>query len=929
MTKTCSLLFLCFLFLHVSAQNNSGTIRGLLKDSAGKQVLSLATVTVFRAADTTIVTYRLSDPGGNFKIPGIPFNVSCRVLVSFSGYRTYRKTFLLTKENPQLDLGTVFLVLDAKSLEEVTVYAERPPVTVRKDTIEFNASAFKTLPSALLEDLLKKLPGLDIDPNGNILVKGKRVNKLLVDGKEFFGGDPQIATKNLPANIVDKVQVMNDKEEIERNPDIPESEIGQVVNIKLKKAIKQGWFGKAYAGAGTDNRHEVGTILNAFRDTVQVSVLGYTNNINKPGFGINDIQRIGGFQRSGFNSISINSDGGFALDNISFGANGQGLQRSTGGGINFNDQFGKKVTLNLQYFYGQVNSEFSNLNNQQRFFKDTILTTRGTSTNESVSRNHRIGGTVKWKIDSLTTITFRPGITLTDNQNASAGSGATAENYRGKINSSRTNGRSEGDAKNYSFNLFLNKLFSKRGRSFTANADLSSADNSNNNFLDGLYTTYGTGIPIDSLVNQLRQTGGHRLNSYLSIQFSEPLSKKISLRVSHTAQYLKQYNDIDFFSKNNFNGKYDDYNQDFSNGIERNGWKNTSTASLNFNLKKLQITPGINYLTAAYNNDFTKNPSVAQRFHFIYPSLQVNWKSLNFSYRANIQEPQASDLQQVIDVSNRFYQQYGNPNLKPAFSQSIYLNMYKYDPKSGNSYSAYIGGGFSDNAVIRETTIDRNGVQITRPINVNGTRNFNGSFFYSYQYKLNQNYKLAIRPNIYGYYNKTYISLNGVRSGQDNFNFNPSLSLNLNYKDKIELNQRYTYGYRQAIYDNRTYRNLYVRSQSSESELVIRLPKHVVWESLVNYTYNPQVGPGVRKSSVRWNAAVNYLFLKDDKGQIKLSVYDLLKQNINVYRYTGENYISDTQNTTLTRYFMLTFTYNLRNFTGGKVGGKDRSMFFF
>ena len=929
--RTLTVVCSCLFFLYSTAQNGSGTIKGLLKDSASKQALSLATVTVFRAADTSIVTYRLSDPGGVFKIPGIPLDIKCRVLVSFSGYKVYRKEFLLSKENPQLDLGAILLTNDAKSLEEVIVYAERPPVTVRKDTIEFNASAFKTLPTALLEDLLKKLPGLDIDVSGNITVKGKPVSKLLVDGKEFFGGDPQIATKNLPANIVDKVQVMNDKEQMERNPETPESEIGQVINIKLKKAIKQGWFGKAYAGAGTNNRHEAGTILNAFRDTVQVSVLGYTNNINRPGFGINDIQKIGGFQRSGYNSMMVMSDGGFALNGISFGGTGQGLQRSSGGGINYNNQFGKKITLNLQYFYGQINSDQDVLTNQQRFFRDTVLTTRSSSKYESVSLNHRIGGTLKWIIDSFTTLTIRPGVTLTKNQNSSTGASAAQDNYRGKVNSSRVNYRGDGKGNTYSYNMFLNRAFRKKGRTLTANADFSSQENSSNNFTDGVYSIYNTGLPDDSLVNQLRQTGGNTLNSSLAVSFSETLSKKLLLRLSHNVQYLKQDNEIDFFSRDAFSGKYDRYNRSFSNGIEREGWKNTSTASLNINLKnQLRITPGINFLTASYDNDFTKNPSVSQRFNFVYPSLRINWKIISLSYDAYVREPQASDLQQVIDVSNRFYQQYGNPNLKPAFSQSAYLSVYKNNPKTGNSLSAYASGGGSKNAVIREITIDRNGVQTSRPVNVNGTVSSYGGFNYNYQYKLNQNYRLSIRPNINVNYDKSYISVNANRSGVTNFSFNPSVSLNLNYRDKIEINQRYGPGYRQSVYGDQTrYRNIYVRSHSGESELVIRLPKHVVWESLVNYTYNPQVAPGIRKSSVRWQAGVNYLFLKDEKGQLKLSVYDLLKQNINVYRYTGENYVSDTQNSTLTRYFMLTFTYNLRNFAGGKVGGKDRSMFFF
>ncbi len=925
-----TVLFISVIYLCSSAQNNSGSVKGSLKDSSGKQILSLATVTVFLAKDTTIITYRLSDASGNFKIPGIPLNINCRVLVSFSGYKTFRKDFILSKESPQLDMGTILLNHDSKDLEEVIVFAERPPVSVRKDTIEFNASAFKTLPSALLEDLLKKLPGLDIDADGNIMVKGKRVNKLLVDGKEFFGGDPQIATKNLPANIVDKVQVMNDKEEMQRNPHIPESEIGQVVNIKLKKSIKEGWFGKAYTCGGTDNRHEAGAILNAFRDTVQVSVLGYTNNINKTGFGINDIQKIGGFERSGANSMMVTSEGGIAINGISFGGTGQGLQRSSGGGINYNNQFGKKVGMNLQYFYGQINSDYSTISNQQRFFKDTVLASEGNSNSNDVNRNHRIGGRIFWKIDSLTTLIFRPGVTLTSNQNHYSGIGETQNNYLGKVNNSNSVSKGSGKSNNYSYNLFIDKNFKKRIRNLSINADFSTVNNNKNNYADGSYSTYNAGIRRDSLVNQLRLTNGNKLNGSVSVSFNEPINKNIILHVSNNSEYIKQHNDIDFYSKDLSSGKYDNFNQNFSNGIQRNGWKNTSATSINFEWNKLWISPGINYLTASFNNFFTKNPAVSQRYHYIYPSLNIHLGSLSFSYQAGIQEPQASDLQQVIDISNRFYQQFGNSELKPALTQSVNLDIYKYNTETGNSYSGGIGSIFSNNAVIRESTIDRNGIQTTRPVNVDGTYNFFGSLMYDYQYKYNKNYTLSVKPGIYSNYYKTFISINGFRSGQNNFSIDPSLSLRINYKDKIEFNQRYSQNYSQTTYNNNIdYRNIYILSHSIESEVVIRIPEHVVWENLINYAYNPQVSPGIRKSSVRWNAAVNYLFLKDDKGQIKLSVYDLLNQNINVYRYTGENYVSDTQSTTLTRYFMLTFTYNLRNFSGGKVGGKDRSMFFF
>jgi len=274
-------VILCCLNGYAFAQ---GTLKGRIIDSTSQQPLGLATITVFKAADTAIITYRLSDPEGNFKVPGIPFDLNCRVVISFSGYGIFRKEFTIPAGEATTDIGTVYMFPDAKSLDEVLVIAERPPVVVKKDTIEFNASAFKTLPNALVEDLLKKLPGVQVDRDGNIAVNGKPVNRILVDGKVFFGDDPKMATRNLPANVIDKVQVTDDKDELLRNGDDNINNVGKVVNITLKKGVKKGWFGKLYGGLGTDELYEAGGIANIYRDTLQISVLGYMNNMNKAGF---------------------------------------------------------------------------------------------------------------------------------------------------------------------------------------------------------------------------------------------------------------------------------------------------------------------------------------------------------------------------------------------------------------------------------------------------------------------------------------------------------------------------------------------------------------------------------------------------------------------------------------------------------------------
>ena len=310
-----------FFFVSVSLSAQSGNISGKIVDSSNKKPLALTTVTVFKANDTSIVTYRLSNDAGEFKIPSLPFNVPLRLLVTYSGYEVYRKEFELNAEKPVINFGSVLMTGTSKQLDEVIVTAERPPVIFKKDTIEFNASAFKTLPTALLEDLLKKLPGVEVDADGNILVNGRSVNRILVDGKRFFGDDPKMATRNLPSNLIDKIQVLDDKDQIAENNDGDMSKIGKVINLTLKKAIKKALFGKVYAGGGTDSRYEAGGIINTFRDTLQMSFLAYSNNVNRSGFSLQDVTQLGGFGRSGFDGISIWSGGGrdgFAINGISF-----------------------------------------------------------------------------------------------------------------------------------------------------------------------------------------------------------------------------------------------------------------------------------------------------------------------------------------------------------------------------------------------------------------------------------------------------------------------------------------------------------------------------------------------------------------------------------------------------------------------------------
>jgi hypothetical protein len=916
MRKVVLLAFFFSISFNVFSQ---GILKGKLVDSVAKQALSLATITVFKAKDTTIVTYRLSDGDGNFKVTALPLNTDLRVVITSSGYKVFRRVFNLTTTDQQLDLGKIFIQTDTTDLDEVLVFAERPPVSIKKDTIEFNAAAFKTLPEAVVEDLLKKLPGVEIDPDGSMKINGRVANKILVDSKEFFGSDPKIATKNLPANLIDKVQVTDDKEQLERNPDIPKAELGVVINLKLKRAIKKSVFGKVYGGIAPANRnYETGAIVNSFRDTFQVSILAHSNNINRTGFSYGDLNQLGGFNRSGFGN-----DGG----NV-FGGSGSGLQRSGSAGININHDPSDKIKLNFQYFYGRVNSDNEGKSRTQQFINDTVLQTKSNSKSISNSADHRFSLRFAWKIDSMSSLEYRPTYVLRTTSNEQTYSSVSSSNYVPKINESENEVNVKGKDRSYSHDLSYRRRFEKKGRNLFITNTLNVGENDNDQFnhSDNIFYTNQQAAP--KLLNQLRQRDADNFRNTIFVSFNEQLSKKLSLTLYNNFYNFRDNSQLTIFDRDTLSGKYIFFNDSLSYGLQRNGYRNTTTINLNRQFKKFSINPGAQFVFLNTNNTFTKNVSIEQHYFYVLPSLNIAYNGFNVGYRENVTEPSGYDLRPVVDNTNPLYQVYGNPDLKPTKSHMINAGYYKYLNKKLINFNANSNLSIEENTIIRSRSVDDKGVQTTRPVNINGVWRFSSNMGVSKQYKFQKNVLLSLRSSFNYGISRSFILVNNNKSAVRNVNINPSLNLTFNWKDKFELTQRYTYSWRKNQYDNNSFRSVKTWSHSAFSQIIIRAPKNWIWESSIDYRYNPQVSPGFSKNIITWNAGINYLFLKDHRAQFKLSVNDLLKQNTNAYRWVGENYISDSESNALTRYFMLTFTYNIRDFRSGKTNG-HKSFFNF
>lgn len=923
--KFIMMIFCCLLFR--AGAYTQGSVTGKLVDSVSQQPLALGTVSVFKADDTTLITYRMSTPDGYFKIPKLPSGKPLRIIISYSGFSVYRLEFQLY-ENEEKELGTIRMTPDSKSLEEILVIAERPPVVIKKDTIEFNASAFSTLPTALVEDLLRKLPGVQVDINGNITVNGRKVNRLLVEGKDFFGSDPRMATRNLPANIIDKIQVTDDKDEAELNPEKLPADLGQVVNLKLKKGIKKGWFGKAYAGAGSSDRREAGFIANLFRDTVQLSILGYHNNLDRAGFGINDILSIGGYNRGGLDDYVINSRG-VNVNGLSFGGQGDGINTSGGTGFNFNNVLKNGITLNTQYFFGQNRNDILEQTNRQQFIADTMLETLSHRDEVAKTFNHRIGIGLKGNIDKRSRFEFKPALLITEQEVASVRNTGTTDNYKGLLNTGTNTINVQGSSFVYDHSLLYFRNFARKGKSFSLSNTVTIGHSANDLFNTAITSFYDAGASTDSLSDQLRQRRGKNFSANLNANLNQPLTQRFSLRFTYLLAMGSSADDLTTFFKNGGNEKYEIMQPQLSNQIERTSWRNNLSSSLNYSKGALNASLSLSLQTIDIVNEFGKTlPDVAQHYKYIFPGFNIRWNQLSLNYGIGVSPASINDIQPIPDNTNPLYINYGNPALRPTKTHSIRFSFAKNNTQKFVYFRSWLMVNFREDAITRLRTIRPDGVQETRPVNMDGTYNIAPSLDISRQYKFNKNLQFNAGMSADMNISRSYLVINDQRSYMKQFTVYPTAQGSLNWKDKLEMNLTYSPRWTSTHYEKKDFKDLDAATSVLSGEWIIRWPKQVVLETQIDRKYNSQVSPGIQQTVTLWNAAINYLFLPGDKGQLKLAAYDLLKQNRNISSQASENYIQNRQLNMLTQYFLVTFTYNIRDFKPARVGGRQKFFLF-
>ncbi|MBE9489399.1 MAG: TonB-dependent receptor [Bacteroidetes bacterium] len=906
------------------AQSKSFKISGTLFSDGDKTPLESATVYLERIKDSSLVSYTISDKKGKFTLEDKTSDKSLNIYISYVGYQTYFQTISL--EQPEINIGTINLKTDTNALDEVLIKS-RAPVTIKKDTLEFNVKSFKTKKDANVEDLLKELPGVEVDEEGKITVNGKEVNKILVNGKPFFGSDPTITTRNLTKELIEKVQITDTKTKAQAFSGEEGDIDKKTINLTIKEENNKGVFGRVAAGGGTDERYEFAGMLNLFDNDQRISLLAGGNNTNSPGFSFGEITKM--FGRG--STMSMTGTGSFIIDGRSFGS-GQGITTSQNYGANYADKIGKKVDISADYFYSGSSSEDKNTTQRENILPDSRYFTNSNSSSFNEGNNHNANLGFDIEIDSTFLINVNPSFSYTDNKTEFSRDEVSRDEANVLTNQSNSSSFVETIGKNFSNDLDLTKRFGNNGAYFKFNMSNEYNTTETEDFLNSETNIFGTN-PEDIFRDQFTDGERKLKGFYTSASFRLPLkAKELFLDFKYSYRNDKREDAKSTFDFNDANQDFTDFNFDLSTDFEYTNMRSTPALKLTYKKEKWNISFETGYVFRTLKNiDLLRpNLSLTRDFEAVELSTRFSYRfspksSMYSGIRITNNPPQISQLQPFQDVSNPLNTVTGNPDLEPSTNHNFYFGYNAFDFQKGTGFFAHLGGNLRNNQVVSKTTVDENFVRNTTYANVDGNYNAYASGSFSKSVKIDTlktiKYRIGLRSNI----NRSINFNNDVQYASLNTSLTPNASITFTWKDVMEFVPNYRVTFNNTKYDISDFEDQDFVTHSLGIRTTTYVPKKFEWSNDISFNYNSNIADGFQKSAWFWNSTLAYSMLKD-QGLLTLKVYDLLNQNTNARRIATANYIQDSQSTVLQQYFMLSFSWKF-NTLGSKGEVKERRMF--
>jgi len=926
--------FLYFFFVllcsaHACLAQGRYKLTGTINDTLTSTPLYLSSVVLLRA-DTMMETHSRADDNGHFTLY-VRKTGKYIIQISHPGYVDYAD--VVNVSDSVTDLGNIVMLSKEHMLKEFVFVQQVAAIKIKGDTTEYVADSFKAKAGASVEDLLKKLPGIQVDKNGQITAQGQTVQKVLVDGEEFFSDDPKVVTQGLQANVVDKVQVYDKKSDQAEFTGIDDGEKTKTINLQLKENMKKGIFGKADAGGGSDGYFQEQLMLNAFKGKRQLSAFGIASNTDKVGLGWSENEKYGG--SDGVNT-TVGDDGSvttYIMNNDEFSGwngtySGDGLPRVWTGGAHFADKWNEDkqhASASYRYALQQLNGTGSN---------SKIYTLSGDSSRVNTEdkkqfqqgERHKLSGLYEWKVDSLTTLKLTVSGSTKESKVNSVYHTETYNVIRDTAGSKTINDRtinSTSAEQAFNADLLLRKKFKKKGRSFSVDFRQNYKDDHGNGTL--LSNIVRSGSTDTGKTNQNKVTGSNEVSVFSKATYTEPLSKTAFIEGNYS------------FSVNNSNSLNSSYdkglavsgadvlNDTFSSNYRYDIRTHQGGLSMKFVYKITSFSFGSDVARTDYVQTDKLHGDTSRKYPYlnVFPRANFSYKlskqsSFKLSYNGSTRQPTITQIQPLKQNTDPLNIMVGNPSLKQEFNNRFNLQFNNYKVLTHNYMYVGVSANVTDNAI--STT-----QKIVDLVNYTGYRNVDGNFSYDwysgYSFKLKKP-DLNIRFSFNGDNNRVVNYVNDARnvSNNNSYTFGTSFSYEKENKWDISWNPQISYNDNTSTISTMA-TNYWVLN--NEADASVQLPKNIELGSSVNAMLRQKTAVFTSNNSItKWNAYVSKKFFKKKELTVKLSVFDILNQNLGYTREAKGNMITQNSYTTIRRYGLLSVIWNF-NFTPGAAAATD------
>lgn len=876
------MLFAALCSLHAWPQANSYTrVKGSVTDKDTRQPLENATVALLYAKDSSRAAITFTGKNGTFTLDAPPGTYQLHI--SYLGYRQQLKPITITT-GAVIDVGTIPLQKTGVTLGMVEIVEVRTPMVVKKDTLEFNADYYKTRENALMEELMKKLPGIEIDKDGNLMINGQVVKRILVDGKPYFGDNPKLALQNLPADMIDKIQLVDQKSNQAQFSGAGDSKTEKTVNITVKKQKKEKFLGRLSAGYGTNERFAANLSLNRF-GARSISFLGEGNNVNRA-------------QENGIQP------------------GGTGITRNWSGGVNYNMDVNKAVKISASYFTNNMQAVNGRTSARQNLLPDTTYYYNQQTNAVNNTVNHGTNLEMAYNPDTMNSLTIKASISYTKSNDSQENQYESLGNQKQLVNKGIINNNSNTTSPYFFSNIFWGKRFKKPGRTLSAiiGGGYYTSKQQQFNGSNNLFIQPG-GEPLRDTIDQRNDvSNGHRVH-LLNVAYTEPLYKDHFLNILFIYNYDRATAEKFAYDYDITKGVYDRPNDSLSNSFINKA--SMQQGSLSFRAQKSRYDYSIGLqvqFSQLNNNNISENSRLQKHTSGIFPVAMFNYafnsnRRLRFNYNGYLEQPELALLQPVPNNNNPLYVQLGNPGLKPTTTHTFDIGYNTINPVSFRSLMLGANATLTRNKVVMATWLDSLGRQLSQPLNTNGAYTLGVVMATGFPVKKKKaNINTSTRITL----NRDINYTNGQPGNITNITARQGVSCNYTYKQLSDFSLEASLNYNGARYSQQKENNINVYTYALAFKCHVTLPLGFNIGGNVNYQQNTGMAAGYNVPVVLVNGFIAKNIFRDKQGLLKLQGCDLFNRNQGYTRNFGANYLEDVQTEVLQRFFMFSFTYFLK-----------------